>query len=135
MDGNGNIQLDPDVIGNGERSRIPLSDLYELPVFAFDTEQKARQSCTEETQRMKRIRREVFASDGREMENAYLSGIRSRLFETAPGLTVHEGAKETETVQKPWLSVEIIMIGWTALILGIWRLSYRKALRKKGVRK
>ncbi len=84
---------------------------------------------------MKRIRREVFASDGREIENAYLSGIRSRLFETAPGLTVQEGAKETGTVQKPWLSVEIIMIGWTALILGIWRLSYRKALRKKGVRK
>ena len=110
MDGNGNIQLDPDVIGNGERSRIPLSDLYELPVFAFDTEQRARQSCTEETQRMKRIRREVFASDGREIENAYLSGIRSRLFETAPGLTVHEGAKETGTVQKRFSCICMIQL-------------------------
>lgn len=131
MDRNSNIRLDPDVVGNGDRIQIPLSDLYELPVFASDTYQKAGKLYTEERQMLGRIRREVFEADGRGKEDMQLAKIRSQIFEAAPQLTVPE--REKETLPGPGFSAGIAVIGWIAIVLGSWRLFYRKALRNRGL--
>ena len=59
MDRTGDIRLDPDVLGfdmeAGVDSQLPLSDLYELPVFAKETKQKAGKYQREEKQMMERV--------------------------------------------------------------------------------
>ena len=60
MDGEGYLRLDPDVAGSREGNRLPLSDLYGLPVFADDTQQKAGELHTKEKQMLEGIRQEVF---------------------------------------------------------------------------
>ena len=64
MDGEGYLRLDPDVAGSREGNRLPLSDLYGLPVFADDTQQKAGELHTKEKQMLEGIRQEVFEKGG-----------------------------------------------------------------------
>lgn len=123
MDGNGNIRLDPDVIESGEGGRIPLSDLYELPVFASAAAQEAGRFYTEEAKMLRRIQEGVFAAKGQEEEAARLADIRRQIFETVPGLVMAEGAGGREALQEPRLPAEIIVIGGAAVILGACRVS------------
>lgn len=123
MDGNGNIRLDPDVIESVEGGRIPLCDLYELPVFTSAAAQEAGRLYTEEAKMLRRIRKDVFAVEGQGEETVWLADIRSQIFEAAPGLVMAKGAGERETVREPRLPAEIIVIGCAAVILGACRVS------------
>ena len=75
MEGNGDIKLDPDVLGadttEGElRSRTPLSDLYALPVFGEDTDELTRQRRVAENQMLERIWRGVLEAEGYVLKNS-----------------------------------------------------------------
>ncbi len=134
MDGEGYLRLDPDVDGSREGSRLPLSDLYGLPVFADDTQQKAGELHTKEKQMLEGIRQEVFekggvwqGQDGRMgKEEARLTDIRNRIFETAPGSLMQEERRQEEQIQEDRLSAEMQAVVGMAIILGIWVFFYRR---------
>ncbi|MEZ3486967.1 MAG: hypothetical protein K1W22_10365 [Lachnospiraceae bacterium] len=134
MDGEGYLRLDPDVAGSREGNRLPLSDLYGLPVFADDTQQKAGELHTKEKQMLEGIRQEVFekggvwqGQDGRMgKEEARLTDIRNRIFETAPGSLIQEEGRQEEQIQEGRLSAEMQAVVGMAIILGIWVFFYRR---------
>ena len=124
MDRTGDIRLDPDVLGfdmeAGVDSQLPLSDLYELPVFAKETKQKAGKYQREEKQMMERVRQGVFKTDGRKPKEQF-ERIQERIFQEVSHLSssgfsestfsLEELEKETENFWDVWIFLGIIMIG------------------------
>mgnify|MGYP000081504816 FL=1 len=41
MSENNNIKLDPDVLNQQQNTKVPLSDLYGIPVFSPETDRMA----------------------------------------------------------------------------------------------
>ncbi len=86
------IRLDPDVAG-ADRAvtgwKTPLSDLYELPVFAEETWQKAAECRRAEKEMSEQIRKGLFDTDGRE-EKERLMNIQSQIFQSVPKTTASE---------------------------------------------
>ena len=96
MEGNGDIKLDPDVLGadttEGElRSLTPLSDLYALPVFGEDTDELTRQRRVAENQMLERIWRGVLEAEGYGEEQRLLESIHSRIFQDVSGYSASCG--------------------------------------------
>lgn len=137
MDQKGEIRLDPDVLEldmeDGEVTRAPLSDLYELPVFAEETMHKAGKCQTEEKQMLEGIRQGVFGTEGR-TEEEKLERIHSRIFQEIPVVSTVEGSisrtsppemnEKTETLQGAFLFPGIIVAGLTGIF--VWRCSLRR---------
>ncbi len=124
MDNSGEIRLDPDVIDNGIKNQKPLSDLYELPVFAVDTNQNAWERQKEKKARLEHIRRNVFEADGQAKEER-LEKIYSQIFritpmrvnyETVQGTSDPKGFEETGAA-KPWPLPGVMAVGFVVLVL------------------
>lgn len=104
MAGNGEIRLDPDVpfLGGaeGRDGRIPLSDLYGLPVFAEAAGQKAKERRMEEEQSLEEIRREVFRADSQGIEE-WIQEIRSQIFRALPDCQPPGGTEAGRPAPEP----------------------------------
>ena len=85
------IILNPDVLDGKQGSETPLSDLYGMPVFGADMEQRFEKARQQEAEELGDIREEIFHSrDDREAEE--LAAIRSRIFQAEASLSRGEAA-------------------------------------------
>ncbi len=88
MDRSSDIRLDPNVAGldgdEGGNSQTPLSDLYELPVFAPDTQERAKEGHIKDRQMLKQVRQEVFEVKGPDGVEERLWRIRRQIFREGP---------------------------------------------------
>lgn len=138
MDGNGVIRLDPDVAGADRavnERKIPLSDLYELPVFTEETRQKAAECRRAERKMSEQIRKGIFDTDGRG-EKERLMNIQSQIFQSVPKTVAEEGclsrgdvsegmirhsltgiAGETEKLPGSFLLPGVLLIGISLAVL------------------
>ncbi len=94
MDRKGGLRLDPDALGLGTaegntETRTPLSDLYELPVFANASEQKAKECRKAERQRLEVVRQRIFKTDA-QGDEAWVQEIYSQIFAALPNRLVSE---------------------------------------------
>ncbi len=82
----GNIRLDPEVLEEEKESRVPLSDLYGIPVFSEDAADGAGKLKSDEKKELAQIRAAVFTADGN-AERMRMRQIRRQVFQTARGFT------------------------------------------------
>lgn len=136
MDSNDGIKLDPDVIVNGtdngidNAGQVPLSTLYDLPVFGTDTGKKAKEYYAKERDNIERIRKEIFAVHS-QAEDEMLEEIYTQVFKAPQILTVTAAKKdgEAETASGTagcigWLAVAgaVLLLGlrYIRRIMGAW---------------
>lgn len=91
---NRNIRLDPEVIEEQRESKVPLSDLYGLPVFSENTSDRAGKLEIDEKMELKQIRAGIFTADVGK-EEACIGQIRGQVFQTAAGFTRMGGTEKT----------------------------------------
>lgn len=71
MSENNNIKLDPDVLNQQQNTKVPLSDLYGIPVFSPETDRMAEKVKANETDAVTQIEQQIFGeSFGRKSRNS-----------------------------------------------------------------
>ena len=60
MSENNNIKLDPDVLNQQQNTKVPLSDLYGIPVFSPETDRMAEKVKANETDAVTQIEQQIF---------------------------------------------------------------------------
>lgn len=126
MSENNNIKLDPDVLNQQQNTKVPLSDLYGIPVFSPETDRMAEKVKANETDAVTQIEQQIFGeSFGRKSRN---SKIRNQLFQMQTGLTKEtvESRKQIGLNHTHFLVVEIMF-----LVFMVALLFYQKNRRKK----
>ena len=124
MESGSNIRLDPDVDESVDINRIPLCDLYGLPVFTEDTDRKAGERRTDRQNMLAYIRREVF-EDRDSSEDEMLCQIRSQIFQVTQEHIVAEPSEKAEILPETGYLSGLAFTGIVILLLGlrkIWRL-------------
>lgn len=122
------IRLNPDVIESGDIGRIPLSDLYGLPVFTDDTDRKLSELRKDREDTLACIRREVFGVRGCG-EEEMLRGIRRQIFQVTQEQITSETVEKTDALLGMRSFWGILMTGTFILLLG------HKKIRRSGKHK
>lgn len=86
MSENNNIKLDPDVLNQQQNTKVPLSDLYGIPVFSPETDRMAEKVKANETDAVTQIEQQIFG-ERVSGENQEIQKIRNQLFQMQTGLT------------------------------------------------
>lgn len=125
MSENGNIKLDPNVLNQTQDTRVPLSDLYGIPVFSLETEQMAKEAKEEEADTLSQIKKQVFGMSFSK-EDQEVKEIREQLFQTQTGLTKETVKDEADINHTYFLVVEIMLLVFMVVLL-----CYQKHRKRK----
>ena len=127
MSENNNIKLDPDVLNQQQNTKVPLSDLYGIPVFSTETDRMAEKVKANETDAVTQIEQQIFG-ERVSGENQEIQKIRNQLFQMQTGLTKEtvESRKQIGLNHTHFLVVEIMF-----LVFMVALLFYQKNRRKK----
>ena len=142
MERNRDIRLNPelpslDMKEGGAGNKVPLSDLYGLPVFAAETGRKEWELHIEESRRLGRIRQEIFGAKGKEEERLWK--IRRQIFQSVSGEQMQEysvsdsAALEDSTPVCSESGLAITALLFMVTVAGIMNFLFgrRKTSRKK----
>lgn len=129
MPDSSDITLDPGVLEGSQGDQVPISDLYGMPVFHPDIEDKIQDAEQEEAEDLKEIRQQVFEPHT-DKEAEELGEIREQIFTVEEPLSntnasVRSGGYEGGAL----LAVEIMAAVFLAILLLYQR--HRKKKRKE----
>lgn len=127
MSENNNIKLDPNVLNQQQNTKVPLSDLYGIPVFSPETEQAAEKVKANEADAVTQIEQQIFG-ESVSGENQEIQIIRNELFQIQTGLTKEtvESGRQIDLDHTHFLVVEIML-----LVFMVALLFYQKNRRRK----
>lgn len=130
MSESGNIKLDPNVLNQKQDTKVPLSDLYRIPVFSPETDQVAEKVKEGEKEILLQIEKQVFKTSFSK-EDQEVKKIREQLFQTQTGLTkdTEEGGNKVNTNHSYFLVVEIMILIFMVVLLFYQK--YRKRKRQE----
>lgn len=82
MSENNNIKLDPDVLNQQQNTKVPLSDLYGIPVFSPETDRMAEKVKANETDAVTQIEQQIFgervSGENQEIQKFAINYFRCR---------------------------------------------------------
>ena len=127
MSENNNIKLDPNVLNQQQNTKVPLSDLYGIPVFSPETDRVAEKVKANEADAVTQIEQQIF-EERVSGENQEIQKIRNQLFQMQTGLTKEtvESRKQIGLDHSHFLVVEIMLLVFMVVLL-----FYQKNRRRK----
>lgn len=130
MSESGNIKLNPNILNQMQDTKVPLSDLYGIPVFSPETNQMAEKVKEREEDALSQIEKQVFKTSFSK-EDQEVKKIREQVFQTQVGLhkDADEGRNKANTNHSYFLEVEIMILIFMVVLLFYQK--YRKRKRKK----
>ena len=127
MSENNNIKLDPNVLNQQQNTKVPLSDLYGIPVFSPETDRMVEKIREDQADEVAQIEQKVFG-EGVSGENQEIQKIRNQLFQMQTVLTKEtiENRKQIGFDHTHFLVIEIMFLVFMVMLL-----FYQKNRRKK----
>ncbi|WP_270601432.1 type VII secretion EssA family protein [Faecalimonas umbilicata] len=127
MSENNNIKLDPNVLNQQQNTKVPLSDLYGIPVFSPETDRMVEKIREDQADEVAQIKQKVFG-EGVSGENQEIQKIRNQLFQMQTVLTKEtiENRKQIGFDHTHFLVIEIMFLVFMVMLL-----FYQKNRRKK----
>lgn len=131
MSESGNIKLDPNVLNQIQDTKVPLSDLYGIPVFSPETDQVAEKVKEREEDTLSQIEKQAFKTSFSK-EDQEVKKIREQVFQTQTGLTkdAEAGRNKANMNHSYFLAVEIMILIFMVVLLFYQK--YRKRKRQEG---